>query len=476
MKQRTSSSLSALPVVLVDDEPTVLLTSEMILRSAGIRPVKTVQDSRQLLPLLSQQEAAAVVLDLVMPFIPGTELLPEIIKQFPGLPVIVMTAALEVDTAVGCMKEGAFDYLVKPAENSRFVSSVKRALEVTQLRRQVGTLKHYLISDDLKHGDVFASFITVSRKMRSLFQYMEAIAASDEPVLISGETGVGKELLAEALHRFNGRAGKSVKVNIAGVDDTLFTDSLFGHKKGAYTGAESSREGLVAEAVGGTLFLDEIGDLKTASQIKLLRLLQEKRYYPLGSDVPKLSDVRVICATNRNLQKRMSKRHFRSDLYFRLAVHQIDVPPLTERKEDIPVLADHFVEKAAQSIDKKAPKAPPELYTLLAAYHFPGNVRELRAMIYDAVSRHQSGRVLSMKSFQKTIQALQVTSGTELNAKDQDDKFAGRFPTLKEAERLHIQKALRMADGNQGVAATLLGISRPALNRRLARLKAAAID
>ncbi|MCP4197269.1 MAG: sigma-54-dependent Fis family transcriptional regulator [Proteobacteria bacterium] len=464
MKPRTSSSL---PVLLVDDESTVLLSSKMVLSSAGIGPIETVQDSRELIQLLSRQQAAVVVLDLFMPYIPGSQLLPEIIKQFPELPVIVMTAAQEVDTAVACMKEGAFDYLVKPVEESRFVSSVKRALEIRLLRRQVDALKHYLISDDLEHSDVFAPIITTSRKMRALFQYMEATATSNEPVLISGETGVGKELLAEALHRLSGRHGKLVQVNVAGLDDNLFADSLFGHKKGAYTGADTSREWLVAQAAGGTLFLDEIGDLKTASQIKLLRLLEEKQYYPLGSDVAKAGEARVICATNRSLQERMSKDHFRSDLYFRLSVHQICVPPLRERIEDIPVLVDHFIENAAQSMDKKAPQPPPELYTLLATYHFPGNVRELRAMIFDAVAQHKTGRVLSMKSFHRVIQAQQASPLIEVKGQD---KFTDRFPTLKEAERLHIQAALRQADGNQGIAATLLGISRPALNRRLAHL------
>ncbi len=465
MRHGTSSTLS---VFLVDDESTVLLSSKMILSSAGIGPIETVQDSRELIPLLSRQQAAVVVLDLFMPYMPGSQLLPEIIKQFPEVPVIVMTAAEEVDTAVACMKEGAFDYLVKPVEENRFVSSVKRALEIRLLRQQVDALKHYLISDDLEHSDVFAPIITTSRKMRALFQYMEATATSNEPMLIGGETGVGKELLAEALHRLSGRPGQLVRVNVAGLDDTLFADSLFGHKKGAYTGADRSREGLVAQAAGGTLFLDEIGDLNTASQIKLLRLLEERQYYPLGSDVAKAGEARIICATNRNLQERMSTHHFRSDLYFRLSVHQIRVPPLRERKEDIPVLVTHFIETAARSMSKRAPQPPPELYALLSAYYFPGNVRELRAMVYDAVAQHKTGRILSMKSFHRAIQTQQTFPLVAAGGKE---KAADRFPTLKEAERLHIQAALRRSGGNQGIAATLLGISRPALNRRLARLK-----
>ena len=350
MEQQSGASL---PVVLVDDESTVLLSSRMVLGSAGIKDVLTVEDSRDLMPLLAEQEVAVVVLDLFMPYISGTQLLPEIVREHPELPVIVMTATQEIETAVACMKEGAFDYLVKPVEESRFVSSVKRALELRALRRQMGALKRSLMTDRLEHGEAFSSIVTVSRKMRSLFQYLEAIAGSGEPVLITGETGSGKELLAEAVHRLSGRSGEFVPVNVAGLDDTLFSDTLFGHRKGAFSGADTAREGMVARAAGGTLFLDEIGDLTPASQVKLLRLLQERQYYPLGSDVAKMSDARILCATHRDLNVRMAEEAFRSDLYYRLSVHQVDIPPLRERKEDIPVLVAFFAAEAAESLGKK---------------------------------------------------------------------------------------------------------------------------
>jgi DNA-binding NtrC family response regulator len=454
----------------VDDETTVLLSSRMILGSAGIKDVLSIEDSRELAPLLADREVAVVVLDLFMPYISGTQLLPDIVRNHPELPVIVMTASQEVETAVACMKEGAFDYLVKPVEESRFVSSVKRALELRSLRRQMGALKRSLMTDRLEHAEAFSKLVTVSRKMRSLFHYLGAIAGSREPVLVTGETGTGKELLAEAVHRLSNLSGDFVTVNVACLDDALFSDTLFGHRKGAFSGADTAREGMVARAAGGTLFLDEIGDLTPASQIKLLRLLQEGQYYPLGADVPKISDARILCATHRDLDSRMGEEAFRSDLYYRLSVHQVDIPPLRERKEDIPVLVALFATEAAESLGKTPPEASPELLTLLANYHFPGNVRELRAMVYDAVARHKSGPLMSVKSFRKAVKR-QVNAAPAGERAVENPISEGHFPTLKEAERLHIDKALQLAGGNQGTAAALLGISRPALNRRLARMQ-----
>ncbi len=307
--------------------------------------------------------------------------------------------------------------------------------------------------------------------MRAVFQYAEAIAGSTEPALITGETGVGKEALARAIHELSGRDGSFVQVNIAGLDDTLFADTLFGHKKGAFSGAEKRRDGLVAQATGGTLFLDEIGDLETTSQVKLLRLIQNQEYYPLGSDVPRSVDVRVVCATNRDLDALMAAAEFRRDLYFRLSVHQMEVPPLRKRKEDLPLLVDHFLQRAATAQGKKTPSAPTELFALLSQYDFPGNVREIRSLVYDAVALHSSGPVLSMERFRQAIRAEGAAAVETRAVADRLLEIPGRIPTLKEAEVFLIQEALEKADGNQGVAATFLGISRPALNRRLARLK-----
>ena len=465
------------PLVLVDDEPTVLHGTELLLSGVGIKPIITVGDSRDLMPLLDAQKAAAIVLDLYMPHMSGVELLPKIIAAHPDTPVIVMTAAQDVETAVLRMKEGAFDYLVKPVEESRLISSIKRAMEVRYLRSQVNVLKGYLLSDNLENAESFASFGTISKKMHSIFQYAEAISTSNEPVLITGETGVGKELLANSIHQLSGRTEKLTPVNVAGVDDVLFSDTLFGHKKGAFTGAIDNRDGAVATAAGGTLFLDEIGDLAKPSQIKLLRLLQENRYYPLGSDIAKNSDVRIICATNQSLQQQIADEEFRSDLFYRLSVHQIELPPLRERMEDVPLLVNRFIEKAANSMGKNAPAAPAELYDLLGVYHFPGNIRELRALVYDAVAAHQSGSIISLDRFKMTVKKQQTLDQSEGLTTDETKSnnmvlIPGKFPSLTQAENCLVAEAMKRANGNQGVAATLLGISRPALNRRLARTKA----
>ncbi len=460
---------NALTVLLVDDEPEMLVSSSAVLKSAGIRNVQTIEDSRKVLPYLSSHKVAVVVLDIFMPYISGKTLLTNIAVEYPHVPVIVMTAANEIETAVECMKSGAFDYLVKPVEKSRFISSVKRALEVCTLREEVSSLKRQLFADRLEHEEAFKDIITCSKKMKAVFQYVEVIAPSDHPVLITGETGVGKELIARAIHRISRRKGDFVGVNVAGLDDTMFSDTMFGHKRGAYSGADTPREGLISRAEDGTLFLDEIGDLSEASQIRMLRLLQEREYYPLGSDIPRRTNARIICATNRDIHKLMLEGRFRKDLYYRLYVHHIHVPPLRERLEDLPLLLNHFIKEASKGLKKRAPSYPPELVTLLRTYHFPGNVRELRAMVFDAVTRHRSG-ILSLESFKEMINRERIQAPTippHPQGGDLLQAIFGHFPTLKEAERYLVSEAMRLSKGNQRIAASLLGISRQALNKRL---------
>ncbi|MGD2084846.1 MAG: sigma-54 dependent transcriptional regulator [Candidatus Aminicenantes bacterium] len=463
-------------VLLVDDEPRTLLSFSTLLKSSGLRHVTTIDDSRSVIPFLEKHPVALVVLDLSMPFIPGQDLLVEIQQRYPETPVIIMTATNEIDTAVECMQNGAMDYLVKPVENNRFLSSVQRALEIYRLKQEVSYLKKYVLSDKLENPTAFEHIITISKKMSAIFKYVEAISQSSQPVLITGETGVGKELVAKALHLCGRSRKEFVAVNVAGLDDTMFSDTLFGHKKGAFTGADVKRDGLIARAAGGTIFLDEIGDLNPQSQVKLLRLIQEQEFYPLGSDIPHKTDAHIIVATNQDLDQLMEKNKFRRDLYFRLSAHHIHVPPLRERQEDIPVLLDHFIEKAAHSLKKKAPQPPPQLTALLCHYDFPGNTRELESMVYDAVSRHTSG-MLSMDSFKRVIKTgMPIPGGKKeteasLSAPHPLEQIFGRFPTLKQVEDYMVDEALKRANGNQGIAATFLGITRQALNKRLVRRK-----
>jgi DNA-binding NtrC family response regulator len=460
-----------LPILLVDDDPQFLASAGLTLRAAGAEPVLTVEDSRQVMPLLARRDVSVLVLDLTMPHLSGEELLKMVREEYPHLPVVVMTGLNDVETAVSCMREGAFDYLVKPVEGSRFVGSVTRAREMRELQEEVSSLKARILAGRMERPEAFSGIVTNSRKMFGIFQYLDAIARSSQPVLITGETGVGKELIARAVHAMSASRGVFVAVNVAGLDDTMFSDTLFGHTKGAFTGAGQAREGLIARASGGTLFLDEIGDLKDSSQVKLLRLLEEREYYPLGSDVPRRADARVICATHNHPTELLSAGAMRKDLYYRLTGHHVHVPPLRERPDDLPLLIEHFLEEAARSLGKKKPTPPPELFTLLAAYGFPGNVRELKMLVHDAVTRHRSG-VLSLESFREAIGPVRTSRGSAAMALDKLEEplsIPGRFPTLKEAEEFLVSEALKRSRDNQGIAATLLGITRQALNKRLVR-------
>ncbi len=456
-------------VLLVDDEPAWLRSLRLTLeRSAGITNIITCQDSRTVMALLEQHEIGLVLLDLNMPHLSGDQLIGLIAERHPEISVIVISGMNQIESAVNCIKQGAFDYFVKTVEEDRLVSGVLRAIRVLELERQNREMSSRMLSGELKHPDAFAGIITTDRAMHAIFSYIEAVALSAEPLLILGESGVGKELIAKAAHTLSGCRGQLVSVNVAGLDDVVFADTLFGHLRGAFTGADQPRRGMIEEATDGTLFLDEIGDLSIASQVKLLRLLQEGEYFPLGSDRPKRLKARVVVATHQNLALKQEAGSFRRDLYYRLCTHLVQVPPLRERKGDLPPLLDHFLEDAARALGKKKPTPPRELLQLLATYAFPGNVRELKALVYNAVSVHRD-RVLSMDTFLKTIirsdnkQSLPAVSQAEKNL------YAGleRLPTFGEAAELLVEEAMTRAKGNQTIAARLLGISQPALSKRL---------
>ncbi|MBN1900240.1 sigma-54-dependent Fis family transcriptional regulator [Candidatus Sumerlaeota bacterium] len=463
-----------LPVLVVDDEAQTLNSCRIVLRSSGISNVICCQDSQRVMDILSQHDVGVILLDLSMPHLSGTDLLPLIREEFPAIPVIIVTGANDVDVAVKCMKMGCFDYMVKPLEKSRLISGVKRALDLRELERENKLLKNRILSKRIERPDVFSEIISHNAKMLSIFQYIEAIARTSQPVLITGETGVGKELMARAIHALSLLKGHFVAVNVSGLDDNLFADTLFGHKKGAYTGAMEAREGLVERASGGTLFLDEIGDLSLASQVKLLRMIQECEYLPLGSDIVKHSSVRIIVATNQDLQDLMNRGRFRKDLYYRLQIHHVHIPPLRERMEDLPLLLERFIEESSKNLGKKKPMQNPDILTLLSRYDFPGNIRELQSIVFDAVSKNASG-ILSLEVFKERVKKDRIPEGgeTEQPEKSPDAPMEsfGKFPSLKEATHSFILEAMKQSGGNQTMAARLLGISQQALSRRLKYMK-----
>jgi DNA-binding NtrC family response regulator len=461
-------------ILLVDDEPSWLVSLSLTLECAGITNVVTCDDSRKVPALLQEQEILLVLLDLTMPHVGGEELMVRIREQHPGTEVIVISGMNQVETAVNCVKLGAFDYFVKTTEQDRMLNGVSRAIKMLELQRENREMSKRVLSKALKQPQVFREIVSADPAVHAIFSYLEAVAMSPEPLLITGESGVGKELIARATHQLSGCRGGLVALNVAGLDDAVFADTLFGHVRGAFTGADQPRRGMIEEAADGTLFLDEIGDLSIASQVKLLRLLQEAEYFPVGSDRPKRLRARVIVATHQDLAAKQLAGTFRRDLYYRLCIHHVHVPPLRERKPDIALLLDHFLDKTARALGKKKPTPPKELAQLLGTYAFPGNVRELKAMVHNAVSIHKD-HLLSMDSF---LQAIGRQGGKEAPpaadlASGNPFTGLGKLPTLSDAVDYLVEEAVTRAEGNQTIAARLLGVTQSALCKRLKRRGAA---
>ena len=465
MKETTYPVFS---ILLVDDEPAWLGSLSLTLETCGgISNIMTCSDSRQVMALLDGGRIGLVLLDLTMPHLSGEELLEQIAEHHPEILVIVVSGLNQLETAVRCMKLGAFDYCVKTDEEDRIVGGVLRAVRMVEMRRDYQEMSNRMVSRELRHPEAFSAIVTADRSLLAIFSYVEAVAKSPQPLLITGESGVGKELIARAAHILSGCRGKLVTVNVAGLDDTVFSDTLFGHVRGAFTGAEQARRGMVEEAGDGTLFLDEIGDLSIPSQVKLLRLLQEGEYFPLGSDLPKRLQARIIVATHQNLAAKERAGSFRRDIFYRLSTHHVHLPPLRERYGDIPLLLDYFLAETAKTLGKKKPTPPKELVHYLRTYSFPGNIRELKAMVFDAVSVHRD-RMLSMDSFIKAVERSRQ-DGPEAVPPPRQNPFAGfdKLPTFSEAAAYLVRDAMDRANGNQTMAARLLGISQPALSKRL---------
>ena len=453
-----------LPLLLVDDEKAWLRSFSLTLKSTGgLNNLILCDDSRKVLGILAAREVGVILLDLNMPYLSGEELLAEILIQYPEVPVIIISGMNQVETAVRCIKQGAFDYFVKAVEVERLIAGIHRALKLQKLSREHLAASQRLLQEGPKNPDAFSEIITRSPKMLRIFKFIEAIADDAGPVLITGESGTGKELIARVLHRLGRPSGPWLTLNVAGLSETDLNLALFGDEM-----KEGGRPGLLDKACGGTLFLDEIGEIPLGCQARLLRLAQGGERAG-GWDSPRKTACPPALSTSHNLEEKVAAGSFRRDFYYRLRQNHLPLPPLRERFEDLPLLLEHFLEEAAEAQGKRKPTAPPELITLLETHFFPGNVRELRAMVQRAVIAHRSHK-LSMEVFREEIvqgAALPWESAHDEGAVLPKLIFPGPLPTLSESAELMVDEALARAKGNQSIAASLLGITRQALNQRL---------
>lgn len=456
---------SNITVIVIDDELVIRNSLKTLISARCGCNVITFHDGRDAYPQLEQGDVALVLLDWMMPYA-GSSVLRDIREKFPAARVVVMTALNDVDTAVEAMKGGAKDFLMKPFDPDRLRSVVQTALENFELRRDYEKLKNGMLAPlpDATWGGI----VYKSKPICALMTIIGGLSGSRHPVLITGETGVGKEAFARAVHESSGVTGPFIAVNVAGLDDSTFSDTLFGHKKGAYTGASTDRDGLVKTAEGGTLFLDEIGDIPQESQLKLLRFLQEGEYLRLGSDAIRKSDVRIVAATNAELGK---NGKFRQDLFYRLKTHSLPIPPLRDRMEDVPVLIKHFVTMAAERLNIPCPVITSEILYALQGYDYPGNVRELENIINNMVALNRTGE-LTAKDAPPEVSRTHIMIGLGDMSIGQIDSHPlalmfGKFPTIDEIENYMLDEVLRMTDNNQSAAARVLGLARPTLAKRI---------
>lgn len=455
-----------LNILVVDDETAILRATKQHLLSAGIGSVTTCSDGREVEGLLKKQKYDLILLDISMPFMSGEEVLEQVHQSDPEISVLVISGNNDIDLAIRCIQNGAHDYLLKPIDPSRLLTSVRNATELSNLNKDQIELRKSFFTNDLIHPEDFEEIITHHQDIFNIMKYIEAISKSDFPVLVLGETGVGKDLFAKAIHLSSHREGQYVEINVNEFDQSLFIDSLFGHAKGSFTGAEENRKGLIEKAENGTLFLDEIGDLEPSQQVKLLRLIQNKEYRPIGSDEVKKTNARIIVATNKSLKASIADGSFRKDLYFRLQTHEIHIPPLRRRKEDIPVLTKYFLSKYAEEYNKEVPTIDNKSLHLIAEQGFDGNVRELQQLVLDLTLTYDN-----KSDFHQLILNKLKTKSIDFIDSDIDEedtlKFPSIMPTLKELSQLAIEEALIRSNGKKSIAASLLGITASALSQRL---------
>ena len=444
-------------ILVVEDEPKLRRLLELQLADEGFH-AETAADAEAGLALLNKNKFDLVVTDFKLPGMSGLEFLQAVKRVNAALPVIMMTAYGTVESAVEAMKVGASDYVLKPFSLAELVLVIRKELDAHRLRVENRDLR-----EALKQRYEYANIIANSDKMQAVLAMVERVAPTNSTVLLGGESGVGKDLIARAIHEHSNRAsGPFVKINSTAIPENLLESELFGYEKGAFTGAALSKPGKFELADKGTLFLDEIGDVPPATQVKLLRVLQEREFERLGGTKTLKVDVRLVAATNRDLRAALEDGTFREDLYYRLNVVAIDIPPLRDHKEDIPALTNLFLEKFARASGKPLKSITPAAMNLLMDFHWPGNVRELENIIERSVTL-SAGPTLDVADIHlDPSPAARATAGTPPSLPP--------GTTLDQWEDEIIREALRTANGNKSAAARALGLSRNALRYRLAKM------
>ena len=451
-------------ILVVDDERPILMTLEALLSRHGYQ-TETATTATLGLRAMKTNPAALVLLDLQLPDADGLETLERLKKDFGDSQVIILTAHDSLNNAIESIKRGAFHFISKPYAPEELLSLVEQALEKRSLLQETQALREKAerLEKRLELAETRLAPVFKSKVMQEMEELIGAMAPSDANVLITGESGVGKEVVANVIHSKSRRAGKPlVKLNCAAFPQTMIESELFGYVKGAFTGAMNDFPGMIAEARGGTLFLDEISEMPADLQTRFLRVLQEREYRSLGSTRMLKADFRVITATNRPIAQALAENRLRSDLYYRINTFQIEVPPLRERKEDIPPLVNTFVQRFAQQLGKAEPTIAPEAFQKLLDYSWPGNVRELQNAIEYAVVLARND-IIGIKELPAEIQlppALQTTPGPVRRS---------GVASLDDMERETILQALTQTHGNKKKAAELLGIQRPTLYNKLKR-------
>jgi len=451
-------------ILIIDDERPILMTLEALLTRHGYR-TETATTATLGLRAMKTNPAALVLLDLQLPDADGLETLERLKKDFGDSQVIILTAHDSLNNAIESIKRGAFHFISKPYAPEELLSLAEQALEKRSLLQETQALREKAeqLEKRLELAETRLAPVFKSKVMQEMQELIGAMAPSDANVLITGESGVGKEVVANVIHSKSRRAGKPlVKLNCAAFPQTMIESELFGYVKGAFTGAMNDFPGMIAEARGGTLFLDEISEMPADLQTRFLRVLQEREYRSLGSTRMLKADFRVITATNRPIAQALAENRLRSDLYYRINTFQIEVPPLRERKEDIPPLVNTFVQRFAEQLGKAEPTIAPEAFQKLLDYSWPGNVRELQNAIEYAVVLARND-IIGIKELPAEIQlppALQTTPGPVRRS---------GVASLDDMERETILQALTQTHGNKKKAAELLGIQRPTLYNKLKR-------